>query len=142
MFNNLPGAGDNLAPRLLSAFGSDRERFTSPLQVLTFFGVAPVTQRSGKTTWTHFRWACPKFLRQSFHEFANHSLRFCDWAKAFYDYQRARGKKHHPAVRALAYKWIRILFRCWKIRQPYDPQLYLTALARRGSPFAPVNNSP
>jgi transposase len=142
LFNNLPGAGDHLAPRLLSAFGSDRERFISPLEALTFFGIAPVTQRSGKSTWVHFRWACPKFLRQSFHEFANHSIRFCGWAKAFYEQQRARGKDHHAAVRALAYKWIRILFRCWKTRQPYDPQLYLSALARRGSPFAPVNNSP
>ena len=142
LFDNLPGAGDQLAPRLLSAFGSDRDRFQSPLEAVTFFGVAPVTERSGKSTWIHFRWACPKFLRQSFHEFAGHSVRFCDWAAAFYDQQRARGKGHHAAVRALAYKWIRVLFRCWKTRQPYDPQLYLAALRQRGSPLAAVNNSP
>jgi transposase len=142
LFDNLPGAGDCLAPRLLSAFGSDRDRFQSPLEVLTFFGVAPITERSGKTTWIHFRWACSKFLRQSFHEFAGHSVRFCDWAAAFYDQQRARGKGHHAAVRALSYKWIRILFRCWKNRQPYDPQLYLAALVQRASPLAPVKNSP
>jgi transposase len=118
LFDNLPGAGDQLAPRLLSAFGSDRDRFQSSLEALTFFGIAPVTERSGKNSWIHFRWACPKFLRQSFHEFAGHSVRFCDWAAAFYELQRARGKGHHAAVRALAYKWIRILFRCWKTRQP------------------------
>jgi hypothetical protein len=50
-------------------------------------------------------------------------------------------KKHHAAVRALAYKWIRILFRCWKTHKPYDPQIYLTALAQRSSPLAAVNNS-
>lgn len=142
LFDNLPGAGDQLAPRLLSAFGSDRDRFQSPLEAVTFFGVAPVTERSGKSSWIHFRWACPKFLRQSFHEFAGHSVRFCDWAAAFYAQQRARGKGHHAAVRALAYKWIRILFRCWKTRQPYDPQLYLAALVQRASPLAPVKNSP
>jgi transposase len=142
LFDNLPGAGDQLAPRLLSAFGSDRDRFQSPLEAVTFFGIAPVTERSGKYSWIHFRWACPKFLRQSFHEFAGHSVRFCDWAAAFYEQQRARGKGHHAAVRALAYKWIRILFRCWKTRQPYDPQLYLAALVRRASPLAPVKNSP
>jgi transposase len=142
LFDNLPGAGDCLAPRLLSAFGSDRERFQSSLEAVSFFGVAPVTERSGRSTWIHFRWACPKFLRQSFHEFAGHSVRFCDWAAAFYDQQRARGKDHHAALRALAYKWIRILFRCWKTRQPYDPQLYLSALAQRRSPYAaPVKNS-
>ena len=142
LFDNLPGAGDCLAPRLLSAFGSDRDRFQSPLEVLTFFGVAPITERSGKTTWIHFRWACSKFLRQSFHEFAGHSVRFCDWAAAFYEQQRARGKGHHAALRALSYKWIRILFRCWKTRQPYDPQRYLAALAQRASPLAAVKNSP
>jgi transposase len=141
LFNNLPGAGDQLAPRLLTAFGSDRERLQSSLEAVSFFGIAPVTERSGKTKTIHFRWACPKFIRQSFHEFAGHSVRFCDWAAAFYEQQRARGKGHHAAVRALAYKWIRILFRCWKTHQPYDPQLYLTALAQRGSPLAAVKNS-
>ena len=70
LFNNLPGAGKQLAPRLLTAFGSHRERFQSSLDALTFFGLAPVTEQSGKSKWVHFRWACPKFLRQSFHEFA------------------------------------------------------------------------
>lgn len=141
LFNNLPGAGEELAPRLLSAFGTDRQRFSSSLQAVTFFGIAPVTQRSGKSSWVHFRWACPKFLRQTFHEFAHHSVHFCPWAKAFYQQQRARGKKHHAAVRALAYKWIRILFRCWKTHKPYDPQIYLTALAQRSSPLKAENNS-
>jgi transposase len=134
LFNNLPGAGEDLAPRLLSAFGTDRWRFSSSLEAVTFFGIAPVTQRSGKRTWIHFRWACPKFLRQTFHEFAYHSVHFCPWAKAFYELQRARGKKHQAAVRALAYKWIRILFRCWKTHKPYDPQIYLSALSQRSSP--------
>jgi transposase len=143
LFNNLPGAGDALGPRLLSAFGSDRQRFNNVLEPLSFFGVAPLTERSGKTTFVHFRWACPKFLRQTFHEFAGCSVRFCDWAAAFYDQQRARGKDHHAAVRALAYKWIRILFRCWKTRQPYDPKPYLSSLAQRRSPLASaLKNSP
>jgi transposase len=142
LFNNLPGAGPTLGPRLLAAFGTDRERFQSASEAVTFFGVAPVTEQSGKSRWIHFRWACPKFLRQSFHEFAGQSVRFCDWAALYYQQQRARGKGHHAAVRALAYKWIRILFRCWKTHQPYDPQLYLTALLQRGSPYtSPVKNS-
>jgi transposase len=143
LFRNLPGAGKQLAPRLLTAFGSHRERFTSSLEALSFFGLAPVTEQSGKSHWVHFRWACPKFLRQSFHEFAAQSVRSSPWAAAFYQYQRAHGKGHHAAVRALAYKWIRILFRCWKTRQPYNPELYLSALLQRGSPYAAaVNNSP
>jgi transposase len=143
LFNNLPGAGPQLAPRLLTAFGTDRERFSSALEAVTFFGVAPVSEQSGKSQWIHFRWACPKFLRQSFHEFAAQSVRFCDWAAVFYQQQRARGKGHHAAVRALTYKWIRILFRCWQTHQPYDPQRYLASLLHRGSPYTPmVKNSP
>lgn len=138
LFNNLPGAGPTLGPRLLTAFGTDRERFQSSLEAVTFFGLAPVTAQSGQSRWIHFRWACPKFLRQSFHEFAGQSVRFCDWAAVYYQQQRARGKGHHAAIRALAYKWIRILFRCWKTHQPYDPQFYLTALLRRGSPYTPL----
>ena len=71
--------------------------------------------------------ACPKFVRQSLHEFAHASVRFCPWAKRFYQTQRARGKNHHGALRALAFKWIRILFRCWQNRCAYDPAKYAPA---------------
>jgi transposase len=141
-FHNLPGAGPTLGPRLLAAFGTDRERFQSASEAVTFFGVAPVTEESGKSRWIHFRWACPKCLRQSFHEFAGQSVRFCAWAGVYYQPQRARGKGRHAAVRALAYKWIRILFRCWKNRQPYDPQLYLSSLLQRGSPYGSSVKNP
>jgi transposase len=136
LFNNLPGAGSELGPRLLTAFGTDRNRFQNCLEAETYFGIAPVREQSGKSKKNiHFRWACPKFLPQSFHEFASHSIRFCDWAADFYQSQRACGKGHHAALRALAYKWIRILFRCWKTRQPYDPELYLKSLIQRAAPY-------
>jgi transposase IS116/IS110/IS902 family protein len=99
-------------------------------------GSAPVTERSGKTVWVHHRVACPKFVKQTFHEFADQSIRFSRWARAYYDQQRARGNTHHAALRALAYKWIRILFRCWKEHRPYDEARYIAALRRRGSPLA------
>ncbi|MBZ5625437.1 MAG: hypothetical protein LAQ69_43090, partial [Acidobacteriia bacterium] len=38
-------------------------------------------------------------------------------------------------VRALAYKWIRIIFRCWKDNKPYDEQTYLQSLHKRNSPL-------
>jgi hypothetical protein len=69
-------------------------------------------------------------------EFAAQSVRSSPWTASFYQHQRARGKGHHAAVRALAYKWIRILYRCWKTRRPYNPELYLKALLQRGSPYA------
>jgi len=144
LFENLPGAAEALVPRLLSAFGSDPERWQSALEIATLSGIAPVRRASGtksgkkgeRKASVHFRQACPKFLRQSFHEFAGCSIRYCSWAKAHYDHQRARGKGHHAGVRSVAFKWIRILFACWKNRIPYDPQRYLKALHHRGSPLA------
>ena len=84
----------------------------------------------------HFRWACPKFLRQTFHEWAGHSIGYCDWAQAYYEQQRKAGHGHHAAVRALAFKWIRLAFRCWKDGVPYDESRSVESLRRRGSPLA------
>lgn len=136
VFGSFPGAGDVCAPRLAAAFGTDRSRWDSAAEVQAHSGIAPVTERSGKTQWVHHRLACPKFVKQTFHEFADQSIRFSRWARVYYDQQRARGNDHHAALRALAYKWIRILFRCWKARRPYDEDTYIDALRRRASPLA------
>jgi transposase len=133
LFDSFPGAGDVCAPRLAAAFGTDRSRWESAVEMQSYSGIAPVTERSGKSLWIHHRLACPKFIKQTFHEFADQSIRFSKWARAYYDQMRARGKDHHAALRALAYKWIRILFRCWKDGKPYDEQKYTQALARKGS---------
>jgi transposase len=134
LFDSLPGAGEALAPRLATAFGSDRDRYESPEDIQKFSGIAPVTEKSGKTKWVHWRMACPKFVRQTFHEFAAASCKKSLWARACYEQQRKRGADHHAAVRSLAYKWIRILYRCWKDRTPYDEQVYLKSLKRHRSP--------
>ena len=135
IFSSFPAAGKALAPRLTAAFGTNKDRYCFASEIQQFSGTAPVTEQSGKSKWVHRRYASPKFLKQTFHEFAGHSIHWSVWAKAYYDQQRMRGKRHHAAVRSLAFKWIRILFRCWKNNQPYDEQVYLDALARRGSPL-------
>jgi transposase len=136
LFGSFPGAGPALAPRLLAAFGSDRNRFEFASQVQELSGIAPVTEKSGGGLWIHWRLACSKFLRQTFQEFAGRSILQSDWARACYDQLRQRGKSHHAAIRALAYKWIRILFRCWKTRTPYDEAVYCDSLKNRRSPLA------
>jgi transposase len=136
VFASLPGAGEALAPRLLAAMGADRGRMEGAEQVQKFSGIAPVTERSGKSCWVHQRQACSKFLRQTFHEFAEASVRQSRWARAFYKRQRDQGKQHNAAVRALAYKWIRIIYRCWSERMPYSEEVYETALSKRQSPLA------
>lgn len=135
LFSGLPGAGDALAPRLAVAFGSDRDRYQSAQEIQQFSGVAPVTEKSGKTNWVHWRRACPKFLRQTFHEFASASRKKSRWARAYYEQKRREGDGHHAAIRSLAFKWQRILYRCWKDRTPYDEERYLTSLKVRHSPL-------
>jgi transposase len=135
LFDVLPGAGQVLAPRLLAAFGTQRDRFASAQALACFSGVAPVIERSGHSCWTRWRYFCPKFLRQTFVAFAGESVKFCGWAKAFYHLQRSKRKGHAAALRALAFKWIRIIWKCWQTRTPYDEALYLAQLRKTKSPL-------
>jgi transposase len=135
LFTSFPGAGPVFAPRLLAALGEQRSRYDSAAEVQQYTGIAPVTERSGNKSWVHWRWQCPKFLRQTFVEWAALSIPHCFWAKAYYEQQRAHGASHQAAVRALAFKWIRIVYRCWQNRTPYDEATYLNALKRHGSPL-------
>ena len=144
VFASFPGAGRSTVPRLIAAFGTSRERYPSAFEVECDSGIAPVHIRSGKIDRVSFRHACQDFTRQTFHEFAGQTIPQCEWAKAFYRAHCQKPQQHHAAVRALAFKWIRILFRCWKDRKPYDEQLYLTSLRRRsgllGSGLASVTS--
>ena len=135
LFAALPGAGAVFAPRLLVAFGAPRARYASADERQKYAGIAPVTERSGTKTWVHWRWQCPTCLRQTFVEWAAESMRHSFWARAYSQQQRDKGTSHQAAVRALAFKWIRILFRCWQTRTPYNESVYLNALERRGSPL-------
>ena len=128
IFSGLPGAGSVMAPRLLAAMESDRSRFNSSAEVAQYSGIAPVPERSGKDKWVHRRFACSQFVKQSFHEFAGQSIMHCDSARAYYNHKNAEGKGHPTAIRALAYRWIRIIYRCWKDRVPYNEQRYMESL--------------
>lgn len=87
----------------------------------------------------HYRFACPKFLKQTFHEYADQSIRFSAWSRAYDDQQRGRGNDHHAALRSLAFKWMRILFRCWQTQTRYDEATYIAAPRGKGSPLVLQN---
>jgi transposase len=126
IFASFPGAGTATVPRLIAAFGTRREAYSNVGDLHCLSGIAPAKSASGNTSFTHFRRACPKFFRQTFHEFAGQSIPHCPWAKLFYESHLQGDKsRHHMAVRALAFKWIRILYRCWKDRQPYDENIFV-----------------
>jgi transposase len=139
IFASLPGAGAVLGTRLLATMGSQRERFAdSATQLQRYTGIAPVTKRSGGSCYIHRRYLCPKFHRQSFHEYAKESILWSRWAAAYYLQQRNKGNPHHTAVRALAFKWQRIIWRCWQDHKPYDEPKYEAALRQHGSPLVPL----
>ena len=136
LFSELPGAGPSLAPRLLAAFGTSRTLFPDATSMQRYFGVAPVTEKSGTRAWVHWRWNAPSFLRQTLVEWAGLTVMFCPWAKAYYEQQRAKRTGHQAILRALAFKWLRILWRCWQNREAYNQEKYLRQLERRRSPIA------
>jgi transposase len=133
LFRELPGAGAVLGPRLLVAFGTDRTRYESAAQLQRYSGVAPVKEKSGGRLWIHWRWNASRFLRQTFVEWACQAARFCPWSKAYYEQQKKRGKRHWAIMRSLAFTWIRILWKCWQTRTPYNQSRYLQSLRRRHS---------
>ena len=133
LFASLPGAGPLHTARMMAGFGTDRTRWVKVGELLCYSGVAPIVERSGKHYLTRWRYFCPKFLRQSFVEYAAESVKHSSWARAYYDLQLSRGKEHHAAVRALTYKWIRIIWKCWQTHRKYDETIYLNNLRKRGS---------
>ena len=132
---SLPGPADNTQARLIAAMGDDPGRYSSATSLQCASGIAPITEQSGKRKFAIARWACSKFLRQTFHEMAGLSITKSRWAKAFYDQQMAKGKSANTAKRALAYKWQRIIYRCWQTGQPYDEDRYIAQLRANGSPL-------
>ncbi|CND55345.1 IS110 family transposase [Yersinia intermedia] len=135
LFKSLPGMGPCMGPRMLAALGDNRNRFNSAEEIQNYAGIAPVTERSGQKSWVHWRWQCAKFVRQTFVEWAAKTVNSSYWAKLYYQGLREKGKSHQSAIRALAFKWIRIIYRCWKTRTRYDEAKYLLALEARKSPL-------
>jgi transposase len=118
---SFPRAGRVNAAQMLAELGDDRGRFTCADDLAAEAGVAPVTHASGTHRGVHFRRACNHRLRQAVVCFADNSRRTSAWAAATYTRARARGCDHPHAVRILARAWLRILWRCWHDRLPYDP---------------------
>ena len=135
IFDSFPGAGIVLGPRLLSAWGTDRNRYELADDMQKYSGAAPITIGSGTSLAIVRRIACPKFVLQTFHEFASASRRSSIWAQAYYQMKREQGKSHHMAIRSLAFKWIRIMFCCWQKRTEYDEIKYIKALQKSNSPL-------
>jgi transposase len=121
---SFPRAGRICAAQILAELGSVRERFDSDEQLAAEAGVAPVTYASGKHKAVVFRWACNHRLRKALTTLADNSRHASAWAAAIYVKARGRGCDHPHAIRILARAWLRVLWRAWIDRKPYDPALH------------------
>ncbi len=138
IFNSFHGAGASLGPRVLAFFGNDRDKFSSANDAAVRSEIAPVKIQSGKSEIIRRRFLCNKFLQQTFVELAMGSLTKSKWAKAYYDQAKKAKVTHYTILRALAFKWIRIIYACWKNDVKYDEQKHIEMLIKKRSPI--VNN--
>lgn len=121
IFTSLPRSGRINAAQMLAQWGDCRQAYDGPEAVAALAGVAPVTKKSGKHEAVQFRWACDKRFRQAMTTFADNSRHASPWAADVYQRAIARGCDHPHAVRILARAWIRVIYRCWIDRVPYNP---------------------
>lgn len=133
----LPGAGPILAPRIYAAVERHAPNCESAEALAAAVGVAPVTDQSGKKERVYRRLRCDNHTRQGFVEWAKESAKHSAWAKAFVEQRQERGQGFYAIIRALAYKWIRILWRCWRDQVAYNEETYLEVLRKKGSPLVP-----
>ena len=129
-FRSLPGVDTILAGKLLVFIGTDRERFSSALELQSYFGTAPYTKSSGQYRGVHFRFGCNKTMRTALTQMAFASLRNSAWAKSYYARKRKEGKKVYHALRCLANSWLKVIFAIWKNQEKYDEARHLASIAR------------
>ena len=128
VFTSLPRSGRINAAQMLAEWGDCREAYPEPDSVAMLGGLCPVTHASGKHRDVAFRWACNKRMREAITTFADNSRHASPWAAAVYRRAIARGCDHPHAVRILARAWVRVIWRCWQDRRPYEPSLHGAAV--------------
>jgi transposase len=126
IYLTFPGLGDRLAARVAGEIGDHPHQFGSPNALACYARKAPVTRRSGRSELiVATRLARNRYLADAVQQWAFCSLRYSGWAREFYDTQRARGKTHHAALRALGNRWLEILWHCLTRDQLYDEATHL-----------------
>ncbi|MGB3374854.1 MAG: IS110 family transposase [Microbacterium sp.] len=125
IFTSFPGIGPVTAATLLAGMGEDRARFPSAPSFLAEAGLAPVTRASGRTRQVRFRYAANKRMRHAIDWWTFVAVREDPhWSGVLYTTARASGQGHHRALRGIAARWSRILWRCWHDNTDYDPTLH------------------
>lgn len=131
-WRSFPGAGLLTAARLLAYIGDNRLAFPSYQVLQATAGTVPITRQSGKQTLVQFRWACSKPLRKAVIDLARNSLRDSGWARSYFYSQKALGHSDTRAYRALANRWLRIIWTLWQRREDYDEIRHVINRSRKG----------
>ena len=117
---SLPGLGSVLGARVLAEFGDDPTRYKDARSRRCYAGTAPITRASGTRNVVLARTARNRRMAQACYLWAFSALRPSPGARRFYDRQRAKGKTHHQALRALANRLVGVLHGCLSNGQSYD----------------------
>lgn len=105
----------------IAELGDARGRYPTEAAMAADAGMSPVALESGKLRVATFRRACDKRLRVAVATLADSTRHWHPWAREVYRRARERGQDHPHAIRTLGRAWIRVLWRCWRDRAPYDP---------------------
>lgn len=105
---------------LIAELGDARGRYPTEAAMAADAGMSPVAMESGKLRVATFRRACDKRLRVAVATLADSTRHWHPWAREVYSKARARGQDHPHAIRTLGRAWLRVLWRCWRDRVPYD----------------------
>jgi len=126
IYLSFPGLGDILAARVAGEIGDHIDQFDKPSGLQCYAGTAPVTRRSGRSELVIARrLAYNHYLGAAVQQWAFCSLTKSRWAREFYDAKIASGKRHHAALRALANRWLEILWHCLTKNVRYDKTVHL-----------------
>ena len=131
IYLSMPGLGDRLAARVAGEIGEHIEQFTTPNALQCYAGAAPVTRRSGRSEHVVARrLAYNRYLGNAVRQWAFCSLQQSAWARTFYNAKIVAGKRHHTALRALANRWLEILWHCLRLGVTYDETIHTSNRAR------------
>jgi transposase len=122
VFNSLPVKGLQTLAMITAAFGDRRDDPTGWRQLAARWGVGPVTVSSGKKKLVKRRRACDTHVLQALTDFAfttAFSVSGC-WSFSFYERKRREGRDHHESLRAVALRWVKILWAMWNAGSAYD----------------------
>lgn len=126
IYLSFPGLGDRLAARVAGEIGEHINQFDKPAGLQCYAGTAPVTRRSGKSDFVVARrLAHNHYLGAAVHQWAFCSLTTSGWAREFYDSKISAKKSHHAALRALANRWLEVLWHCLTRNVLYDEDLHV-----------------